>query len=314
MSYLQKRPSHADITCQQLNKQITAYLRRGLPLAQQEAMAQHLLSCPACSQKIQEAKNLESELVSEAALNQPKLSQDASLRIQEEVYNRMRRTLLIQRTLNVLHLSGVIVMALAVFGGILFFSNQWLQFLANPSIDTVGAPSVESVANPPINSQDNDLETTTVSGEATTLELPLERDGPDQMPSVAGTLPAPAPSLISITPSMLPQAIAATIMKAASEGDIVTLDSLFVGMRASRGPTLRLWKLFTTRCQNVELFSTIRYESFPRDATLIARVDMYQGNNFIGELKMRRIDGEWFTVFASYPTLKGCHSNSINER
>jgi hypothetical protein len=39
---------------------------------------------------------------------------------------------------------------------------------------------------------------------------------------------------------------------------------------------------------------------------LIARVDIYQGQRYVGEIKMRLINSEWFTVFATYPSITGC--------
>lgn len=285
------------ITCRQVSDQMTAYLKQALPVTQQQAINNHLLTCDACALALQEARVLEAELWAGAAAlaRRPTLSPEASLRIQEAVYRRMRRSLFLQRTRSLVQMTGSLAVAIVLLAGALVVGSQWLQYLATPEPVTgeqfISAPtaaaSVMSQTDPASTAADT---------------VYLQRTPIPIVPSPR----LPAPTLVSVTPGEQPEAIAHAIVTAAIEGDSSRLSSLFSAMRTSQAPTLRLWSRLLGRCQGKISASDLRYESLPQRSHLIARVDMYHDGRFIGELKMRRINGEWFAVFASYPALSAC--------
>jgi multiple sugar transport system substrate-binding protein len=75
-----------------------AYLKGGLSASRRQAIHSHLSSCDSCATSVLEAEALEAELYAEAARRHPTLSPEASDRIQEQIYRRIRMGLVIQRT------------------------------------------------------------------------------------------------------------------------------------------------------------------------------------------------------------------------
>jgi hypothetical protein len=115
-----------------------------------------------------------------------------------------------------------------------------------------------------------------------------------------------SPVTVSVTPGQQPAAIAQEIVATTMAGNFNRLNDLFVAMRTSRSPAVRIWRHLAGRCMGALDASTLRYEAVPANPTLIARVDIYQGQRYVGEIKMRLIGSEWFTVFVTYPSITGC--------
>jgi LCP family protein required for cell wall assembly len=86
-----------EIQCQQVEAWLVAYLKEGLSRADSRAVEGHLATCDACTRSLRDARTLEAELRLQAARHQPVLAPEASARIQERVYKRMGRGLIVQR-------------------------------------------------------------------------------------------------------------------------------------------------------------------------------------------------------------------------
>jgi multiple sugar transport system substrate-binding protein len=85
-------------SCQQVEAQLMAYLKGGLSPAHRQALRDHLVACDACAQSVRQIKDLEAKLYATASRHQPRLAPRSAARIQEKVYRRMRRGLIMQRT------------------------------------------------------------------------------------------------------------------------------------------------------------------------------------------------------------------------
>jgi anti-sigma factor RsiW len=85
--------SRRTVDCQQVEAELTAYLKGGLSPTRRQVSEDHLAACDACTRSVQQAQILESELRLQAARHNPILSVEASARIRERVYRRMRRGL-----------------------------------------------------------------------------------------------------------------------------------------------------------------------------------------------------------------------------
>jgi hypothetical protein len=99
------------VDCQQVEAALMAYLKEGLSPTRRQAIEDHLAACEACTRSLQQAQVLESELRLQAAHHNPTLSLEASTRIRERVYRRMRRGLIMQRAVK---LAGVAVAVVAI--------------------------------------------------------------------------------------------------------------------------------------------------------------------------------------------------------
>jgi anti-sigma factor RsiW len=86
------------VDCQQVEAALMAYLKDGLAPTRRQVIEGHLAVCDACARSVQQAQILESELRLQAARHTPTLSPEASARIREAVYRRMRRGLIITTT------------------------------------------------------------------------------------------------------------------------------------------------------------------------------------------------------------------------
>lgn len=88
-----------ELTCQQVKAQLLAYLDGKLGPTRQQAIRAHLAVCEACAQSTREIEDMEARLFTAAARHRPRLSPQASARIQERVYRRMRVALVVRRTM-----------------------------------------------------------------------------------------------------------------------------------------------------------------------------------------------------------------------
>jgi hypothetical protein len=84
------------LTCSQLRTQLPAYFDGELSAARQQAIRDHLAACDDCARYAREAQALEASLFAAADHYRPRLSPQASARVQERVYRRMRRAVLMQ--------------------------------------------------------------------------------------------------------------------------------------------------------------------------------------------------------------------------
>lgn len=119
-------------TCSHPQASLMAYLKNGLPPDQRQAVAAHLAGCDVCAQILAEIKWMEAEITAESNHPRPALTPEASLRIQKQLYRRMRRSLVLQRTRGIFQMAGATIIAILFFGGALAFGNQWVQFLSKP--------------------------------------------------------------------------------------------------------------------------------------------------------------------------------------
>ena len=105
------------VDCQQVDTWLIAYLKGGLSPTRRQAMEDHLATCDACARSVQQTQILESELRLQAARHNPTLSAKASARIHERVYGRMRRGLVMQRTVKLVGVAAVVVVIAVLAGG-----------------------------------------------------------------------------------------------------------------------------------------------------------------------------------------------------
>jgi formylglycine-generating enzyme required for sulfatase activity len=113
------------VDCQQLEATLTAYLKDVLPLTRRQAVEEHLATCDACTRSVQQAQILESELRLQAARHNPTLSPQASVRIREQVYRRMRRGLMMQRIIKVAGVAvAVVAIALLAVGALALWQGR----------------------------------------------------------------------------------------------------------------------------------------------------------------------------------------------
>ncbi len=269
------------VTCDWVQTHLIAYLKNGLSAAERTALAEHLTTCDVCAQAVQEAKTLEADLLASAGQNRPKLSQEASLRIQKQVYRRMRRALVVQRTVALFQMAGAVVTSILLLGGALLFGNQWVAFLSNPSA---------------------------IGGEQPTTFTQSQTSSAAIATAVPPITPAPTPAeeLISTTPGATPEEITRTFMHAALTQNSEQMAELLGVMRSNKEPTLRMWRNFGQRCGEVLTADSLQYEAIPLRPGITARVEMYQNGRFIGDIKVRLIHNDWFIFFAPIPSVNNC--------
>ncbi len=100
-----------------------AYLKRGLDDDRQQTIRNHLATCDACARSLRETKTLETQLYAQAARHRPMLSPQASARVQERVYRRMRRAIIMQRITQFAG-AGIALALLALIVGFMFFRQD----------------------------------------------------------------------------------------------------------------------------------------------------------------------------------------------
>lgn len=292
--------SRDTITCAQVEANLFAFIKGDLDLPQQTAFRTHLTTCAQCAQAVAEAQLLDSELQRAASQHLSPLSAEASLRIQTQVYKRMQRALFLYRTQNVVQMAGAFAVTAVSILLLFLFGSRWLQFVAAPQHTNEQVTSVAAV------------ETGAASAAVVVEDMPLPQmvaptTVPDQVEMLAKRpLPDYLKELVTITPGQSPDQVAAAIFAATFAGDQDRLQQLFTAMRTSREPTLRLWSHLYSQCVDQPDIPSLRYHVVPHNPQLIARVDVYHNNHYVGELKMRRLNGEWYVVFTSSPAITKC--------
>lgn len=112
--------------CSQVNALLGAYLEDGLPQEQAGAVRAHLDACLACRGIARRDAKLARQLQRESAWRRRRLSPRAAARVQDGVYRRIRRKLIMQRTMQFAGATaGLAVLALVV--GAFVFAGLWGQ-------------------------------------------------------------------------------------------------------------------------------------------------------------------------------------------
>lgn len=252
-----------------------AYLKNGLPPDQRQAIAVHLAGCDVCAQALAEIKWMEAEITAESTHHRPTLTPEASLRIQKQLYRRMRRSLVLQRTRGIFQMAGATIIAILFFGGVLAFGNQWVQFLAKP---------------------EGEVNSTQYSVLSEQLVVNSEQGAVNSVPLT------PHSSLLTpLLPGAPPSTVARLVLEAALTQDKEALSILFSAMHTIKDPTLNLWLRFGRRCGGSLLADSLEYKTVPHESNGIVRVELWGNGRFLGDLKLRQLNGEWYTVFAPTP-------------
>lgn len=259
-----------------------AYLKNGLPPDQRQAIAVHLAGCDVCAQALAEIKWMEAEITAESTHHRPTLTPEASLRIQKQLYRRMRRSLVLQRTRGIFQMAGATIIAILFFGGALAFGNQWVQFLAKPEGKVNSGQLAVSSEQSAVNSEQGAVNSDPTHSPFTIHNSPF-------------TIPSP------LLPGAPPSTVARLVLEAALTQDKEALSILFSAMHTIKDPTLNLWLRFGRRCGGSLLADSLEYKTVPHESNGIVRVELWGNGRFLGDLKLRQLNGEWYTVFAPTP-------------
>ena len=288
--------SQHNFNCDQLNEQLMPYLKGDLTREQMARVNAHLQTCDRCALRIHEARLLEADLYHTAVLPAKPLSDDASLRIQANVYRKMRRTMFLRRTGQVVQASTAIALFAFAIVGIFALATYWLPFMSDNSEPITPASNY-------IVAEKGTIEDTAVTDEEITVlinEQIVEQPFNYYRNSFTD-------SLVSITPGKTPEEIAASILDSALSKDHDQLFALFAATSVMQEPNTRMWKIFASRC-NATINSSRDFEivKAPLPFEHIASVRLFYDDRFSGEIKMRKYNGEWFTTFTHTPFINQC--------
>lgn len=293
--------------CCQVESLLAGYRERSLSKDQQQRVRHHLATCDSCAQALREMEQLDAELSLEALHHRPRLSPEASVRIQERVYQQMRRGLVFQRAR---HLGERLSERLATAAMIMVVVAMALMigrgapdtYLDDGTAEVIVVPS-EVEYRPPV---------------ALTATPLLEE--------VTAVVPATPQPSIPFAPHHTPEQLAEMVLQAALHNDGRQLQTLFSGVSGTDPQgTARVWQRLS-KCRGLDL-SELRYEIWPQAAQVI-RVDIHYDTQLsedrydpslqaalpaAAELKMRLIDGNWHIFFAPYPSIiHKCHRLGIS--
>lgn len=296
--------SKQNIFCDQVEVQLVAFLKGGLSPAERRIITRHLSTCDRCALALRDLNTLEAELKVEANRYRPRLSPEASQRIQEQVYRRMRLSLVWQRMFQVVKTGFAFATFVVVVGVFAVFGYQWLQFMANPE-PTPGA--VIEVA--PISAV-----VETAAPAIAPTSAPAERPSPTDLNESDPELSPPDfhvpiywQQLASPMPGKAPHQITRSVVEAALAGETAVLSSHFVAMGESRQePNLRMWGLFSRRCDEAVTVRDFSYRQLPTGESPMTAVYIYHNDRYTGEIKFRFINENWYPVYANPPFLNVC--------
>ena len=288
--------SHHNVNCEQLNEHLIPYLKGDLTREQMARINAHLQTCDRCALRVHEARRLEAELYHTAVLPAKPLSEDASLRIQANVYRKMRRTIFLRRTGQLVQASSAIALFAFALVGTFALATYWLPFMSD-NADPIVPASNYIIAEKGLaeDTAVTDSEIDTLINEQT-IEQPLNY-----------YRSAFTDSLVSATPGQTPEEIAAAILDSALSRDHEQLFALFAATSVMQEPNTRMWKIFANRC-DATIGSSRDFDIIkaPLPFEHIASVRLYYNDRFSGEIKMRKFNGEWFTTFTQTPYLNQC--------
>ena len=288
--------SQQQFTCTQINQQLMPYIKGDLSRETTAVINAHLQSCDHCARKMQEARLFEAELYQTAVFPTHKLSKDASLRIQKNVYRKMRRVHFMRRTGQMIQTSTAIAMLVFAIFGIFSLATYWLPYLSDNNEPIIPASNTIIAEKPTVtDTAVTDEEIFTIIKEQT-IEQPLNvyRNSFTD-------------NLVSVTPGQTPEEVTKSIINAALSKDNQQLFDLFVGTSVMQEPNTRMWKIFANRCKhtlsNAQDFEIVKA---PLPFNHIATVRLYHDDRFSGEIKMRKYNGEWFATFSQTPHINEC--------
>ncbi len=299
-----------NMSCEQVESQLVAYAKKDVPVAEQQAIAAHLASCDACALSLQQLDMIEADLYAEATQYQPHLSLEASQRIQEQVYRRMRLSLVWQRLFQSAKM-GLAVASMAIFLVVAsLFAYQWFLFLANPEPVPGSGVVITAVS---VESEPILVETAVFQPEILPTAIPEPIEPIELVPSpiepnliVESDVPFYWQNLSSLTVGEAPVTIAKQIVTSALNNEQSELNGLMAAMTTVKEPNVRLWLLFNRRCYGTMAAADFEYVQASRHQLPITAVYLYHNDRYTGEIKFRRINGEWFAVFSHPPTINAC--------
>lgn len=277
-------------TCRHVRANLIAYQYGALSPRHKASITRHLDQCDACQQALNESRNLEQELRWEAARSRPLLPPEASARIQQAVYRRMRRALFLQRTWRMTNHFASVSLTLLLAITVFLFAQQMPSYTRGG--DLLATPGVGSLSE---------------IAPAQTQTSPADI----LSPAPSAFLAAPATSPLLVTPHGLnlpPDALAEAIVQAALSGNEATLARIYTNAGNHRSAVVRMWSGLT-RCADLIAAADLSYEVFPESQPGLVRVDLIKDGRNVGELKMRFQEDEWRVFFTRYPTayaLGGC--------
>lgn len=263
------------IRCEQVDKEAMAYLKNGLPAVAQEAIRQHLLTCPHCAEMIQESRVWERELRLMARHGRPQLSEATSTQIQLQIYRHIKRALWLQRTRFAAERLVAIGLGLVMILSLLLFGRPWLNYLAGPTatISPAGTPPVQPQPTP-------------------TQPGPTPRPQPTAVPQPFFVQPPPS----SPTESM------DALLQAALAGDSAYLQAMMPNTRPEI--TQRLWSK-VSRCSGRLTAADFQYRIMDHWQHLVS-IYIFHDNFYIGDLKMAaQPNGQWQIVYFNYVSFTG---------
>lgn len=279
----------APLDCAAVEASLTAYLKGGLALGTEEAMRAHLLLCEQCTQAVQEARALDAALYAEAPRRHDDVPAHFSQQVQEDVYRRMRRALLLQRTRDFTGYVATVVVSLLFLLTLALLLGPWLRYLA--TVEEM--PVVADVVRPG--------RTGPAATAAALRPAPIV---------VALTTTPPARGAAPALPSehQSPAAGARDLLEAAFAGDEARVRALLIATRL-RAP--RVWARLEA-CEGAVTADALRYSTV-RYRTRFAGVRVYYDDDFAGEMKLLlRDDGYWYVQYLDYASFSrlgaGCLS------
>jgi hypothetical protein len=262
------------LDCSAVESNLTAYLKGGLDTVWEEAIRFHLLRCETCAHVVQEARELDAALYAAAPRRPAQLPPQLSDQVQEDVYRRMRRALVFQRTRALTGRVITVVVSLAFIVALGLMVGPWLRYLA----------VVEATPAPPL----------------------VASQGPAQ-------LPAAIPDVQTVQPGALPVEYhspadsARALIEAAVAGDDGRVEQLLLGTR-TRAARVRAR---LEPCRGALDTSQIRYSTVRYDST-VAGVRIHYGGQLAGEVKLLlRENGYWYLHYLHYDSFnsilgRGC--------
>jgi hypothetical protein len=95
-------------------------------------------------------------------------------------------------------------------------------------------------------------------------------------------------------------------MDAALARDEAYLTDLFVGLGAARQPTTKLWLRIGNRCSQSLTSADFVFSRRAIPLPTVTAVSIWYSDHQVGEIKMRRIEGNWFATFTRIPSVNPC--------
>lgn len=288
------------MTCEQVNALMLPFLQGSLLSVQQQRLLAHVQGCDRCAQRLAEAQALDDLLYSEAARQRPYLSPDASLRIQENVYRKMRRSLVWRHTGQMMRMGTAVLVALVLLVVGMGFGQYWLT----PLNEAAGSVETSTAVQP--------IQPLSAETVPETAVVPPQSAPPIAAQIAAQIAPQIAPlsfgqNLRSATPGATPEQIARQVVAAALAQDAATLGNLLVAAGAQQKPATRLWLRFGLRCAGAVPDDTgLQYETLPIPLDYLSVVRLHDQGRYVGEVKLRQFHGEWYATFTIPPLMNRC--------